>query len=270
MTSAIWQESELRDRLARGFCEGIDLIRISGGWSLVTPFLFRDGDGLPIILEKRREGWRLSDRGATAGQLFHDNFNWSAAKVERLRRFVENGGARLEDWVITMELAAEPTSEDVAAFIAVLSTVAVLPVVEEDSTTERFRTKARNSITDLLRPECKVIPNWHHPNRDRSKAYRADLHMANPSGGEPPVVAFFVGTSQAAAGVTATLFRYRTWDLEELPVVACRAESVTSSDTLFRLEDAVGDRGAVVKVRDGSVNQLARKLASFGVPVATS
>lgn len=268
MTSAVSRTSELAARLSDGFCRQMRVHEIDGGWSLSTPFLFPDGDGLPIIIENQGDVWRLTDRGATAGQLFFDDYVWSDAKKARLQRFVEHGGAELSGWVITMALTEPPTAYDVADFVVALSSVLALPAVDEDAKSEQFRTKTRDVVTGLLRPECKAVKNWW-PEKDSHRAYRADLHV-NPNDRSRPFAAFFVGSPSSAAGVTATLFRYRAWELPELALVMVRSSTVSSDDVLYRLEDALEGEGTLIKVGDNGNKALIEELHKAGLPLMST
>ena len=46
-----------------------------GQWAIFTPFTYRDGDGMSVVLAKDDEGWKLTDNGFTVFHCFVDEFD---------------------------------------------------------------------------------------------------------------------------------------------------------------------------------------------------
>lgn len=91
----------------------------AGGWSIGTPFIYGDGDGLPVVLERHEEGWRFTDRGSAASHLFFDEVKVTPDVMAFLRRLADaNGYGFSDDGVLTSEWFDDiPDVFDLADFI---------------------------------------------------------------------------------------------------------------------------------------------------------
>src|SRR5438874_343447 len=103
----------LRD-LKTEWCDSFSLIPVDDNtWSIASPFLMPDGDGLAIILRHTSSGWQLSDDGMTASRAFAE-LDVTAAREARLRAAADLWGIELAEWVVQINLAGAPEASDIA------------------------------------------------------------------------------------------------------------------------------------------------------------
>lgn len=108
------------EALAEQFRSKITMYELDdGSFSFCSPFIYGDGDGLPIVLEHVDEGWRLTDRGGAASHLFFDDIKLTAKRLAFIRRVAEIDGYLMsEHYELSTEPQAEmPNAFDVADFI---------------------------------------------------------------------------------------------------------------------------------------------------------
>ena len=65
----------LADKLAMQWCESLTFSATrQGALAISTPFLFRDGDVLPVFVTySSDDGWKISDQGQTQQRAFPSN-----------------------------------------------------------------------------------------------------------------------------------------------------------------------------------------------------
>jgi hypothetical protein len=102
-----------------------------GGWSIGTPFIYGDGDGLPVVLEHGAGGWRFTDRGSAASHLFYDDVEVTPAVLAFLQRLADAGGYGFDGGVLTSEWTADmPTVFDLADFIQAVAQIQAARALE--------------------------------------------------------------------------------------------------------------------------------------------
>jgi hypothetical protein len=256
----------IRSRLLGPFCSMLDVTELSdGAFALSTPFLFPDGDGYPIVLERENGGWRFTDRGGAAGHLFFDDVDVTDYRLNFMRRAVERDGLSLsEDYVLSSDTYAEvPTAVELADFLQAVARVGSVTALER-VTADRYLSTIRDQVKSWI-PEGLRVPNWH-PREDGRGHYPADLWVASerPS----PVIMFFVASALKASTSTISLMQYREWGIDHVPVVAYKPRSLTSP-SVFRLQNAVRHDEHVVPVSPGDLGYrgLRRVLQESGVAI---
>lgn len=247
------------DRLLRDFCGALSVQPLQdGSFSLATPFLFGDGDALPIIAEHSDDGWRLTDRGGAAAHLFFDDIELTEARMNALGRLAGSDGCELDNsLVLAADLDAAPSAYDLADFIQAVAHIGAIAGLERRQPYQWYVTQVREEVETWV-PEQSVERQWTPP-EDTVKAYRADLKITAPQ----DVVIFIAGTDDKADRSALTARMYKDWEVPVIPVAAYNPATVTSA-SVTHLQDFVGDQ-AVVPVEPGDYMRFRRALADVGV-----
>jgi hypothetical protein len=257
-------ESEIREEIFGRFCDLLKVYALrDGAFSLATPFMFGDGDGLPVILEPVESGWRLTDRGNASGHLFFDQ-DMTEARWDFVRRIADYDGLNISDqFVLSSDVFDSlPSAIDVADFIqsvARLGAVGGFAVRPQD----RYITKVRTEVQRWLPRGVARDEHWNDPTHDPYKTYTADLRVASA---ERPVVMFFVATDKKASDSALALTKYHEWGLQVRQLIAYRPG--LSRPSRRRLEDSVDDPLFVVGVPQDEPDFLRSFLPRIGLELA--
>lgn len=228
------QVGDIHERLMREFCSMLDVTPLPGGaFALSTPFLFGDGDGLPVILEPDHDGWRFSDRGGAASHLFFDEDEMTPARWGFVRRSAESDGLNLSDtYVLTSDAYDSlPTAVDLADFIQAVARVGAVGAMERHPHEAYIRT-VRTEVVRWLPDNVAAEHPWHHP-ADRLRTYPADLHITRypvrGASGEIPLALFFVAGDLKASNSALAAAAYQRWPSEVVSVAAYRPGLIAPS-----------------------------------------
>lgn len=255
--------------LANQWCQSVRVERMTdGAYSVSTPFTYPDGDAYPLVVERLRGGWRLSDRGFAIGHLGYDELELTATRLRQLDRFAsENGYAFHEDRGVEITLDARPTPEDLADFIELVARISGIGMhVTAEREAERFGTRVRARVRDWLapRPATAARDNWWPQTEIHGASFRADLWIPTD---DRPVVAFFAGSVPTAEKSMNTAGQYRRWELPVKPLLI--HNGVLKSDHIYRAQTVLDDETAVIRVREQASEtgfmELRNRLAAAGV-----
>src|SRR4051812_37020673 len=115
----------------------LDVTELADGssFALSTPFLFPDGDGYPVVLERSDAGWRFTDRGGSAGHLFFDDVELTEYRLNFVRRLARQDGLTLSnDFILSSDVYAElPTPVELADFIQAVARVGGAAALERQT-----------------------------------------------------------------------------------------------------------------------------------------
>lgn len=254
-------------KLRHDWCDALTVEELPGGALMaVTPFLFPDGDSFPILLERTRAGWRISDGGVAVSHLQFAELDLTEGRRRLLERFAAAQGGSVIGDVLSLAFDEFPRVDDIAYFVQLISQIAGMPL--HDSTErdpEQFRTRAIRTIEEWLSDPSLAERNWH-ADEDKRQLFPADLRLET---GQIPVVAFFAGSAQKAERSMSYVGQYSKWGLHVKPILAYAG--TMQSDTKFRAQEVLGDDAAVVQVDEAltttAYQGLSRVLASNGVPI---
>lgn len=264
----------LNEQLKREWCDAFSVSQLpDGSFTVTTPFLSGDGDGYPVVIDRRQGGWQLSDRGIAISNLRFGELEITQGRLQQIDRFATEQGCSNEAGVLTMSLAQAPTIEDIADFIELLAQVSGLPrhvAAERDS--ERFGTRARDRVLSWLPQddlERWAMRSWAPTSMPHGDLFPADLYL-RAKDARPGVVAFFAGSTQKADRSLLSVSQYRHWGIDYVrPVLA--HNGTLNSETIYRAQTTIADDSRVVEVNEVAAETgylaLQRKLQELGVPV---
>lgn len=257
------------DDLVERWCGSFGLEEVdSGVWSVVSPMLYGDGDGLPVFITHSGGEWALTDLGMATSHLFFDDFEYTAARLQQLQRAVESTGASIDgDHRITFGLDEAPTVFDIGDFFQVVAQVqGVARSLMGDTGTSRYRTQLRESLSQMLEEHYlteQCVENWV-PETSGQARYRVDLKL--PTDGDP-VALFVASTSDRARSAAIVVDQCRRSDVPIRPLLAYKGSPQMADDALLTFRDYAGDEQSSIEVDANAPFPLARRLSSLGVPV---
>lgn len=255
--------------ILRQLCTSFQLHQVDERrWSIGSPFLYEDGDGLPVFLEERSEGgWTVTDQGMAFSHLFFDDFEYTDARLRTLQRVVDGWGYDIDRDThrISVDLSDDPSAYQIADFIQVLCEVrgaATAAITEKQS--QQYRTQMRRRVKERLRGPG-VEEFWAPASLQRTNAFRADLRLETDQ--EAPVVLFLASTSERATRAALTVDQFRKVGTPMAPLMAY--DHHVSSDAVWIFQEyAQGGDESALPVEVDSDAHLARRLANMGVPIA--
>lgn len=258
------------DHLIEALCESFTVDRLDDTrWSIGTPLLYNDGDGLPVIASCVDGQWRLSDNGYATSHLFFDDFDHTPAREDALRRVVERQRMMMDDkFVITCELNGPPDPYDIGDFLQVVAQIQGVayasPTVERES---NYRTIMRETVTAAL-TDPDFEENWPLPESPQRRAsYSVDLRIGS---GPDLVPTFFASTIAHVRYSTLTWVELLERGIDTgRPVLAINGHAKIPGNDIMAFRDRAGD-DAVITASAGDVRPVLRVLAERGVPLVAA
>jgi hypothetical protein len=256
----------LHEQLKHDWCDSFSIEELpDGGLTVTTPFAFGDGDGYPVVVERREGRWRITDRGLAVSHLQFSELEFTGGRRQQIGRIAVAHGYSFVDDVLAFDLDDLPSVEDIADFLVLVAQVSGLPLQVPERESDQFRTRAREHVRRWLADPESAKPNWQPP-RPKGDLFPADLMIPAP---QRSVVAFFAGSNQKADRSMAFVGQYLRWGLEVKPLLA--HNGTLSSDTIYRAQTTLDDDSAVVEVQERAAEtgylRLRRTLAGLGVLV---
>lgn len=252
----------IADTLKHQWCDAFDLIPIdSNRWSVVTPFLFPDGDGYSVILERVGGSWFINDYGATESRVFAEPGSWTESRFERLQVTLSLFGLDVKDHQISMRLDSDPDPFEIARYLKGLISAHNAALPAERAAQEAYTRKLRSVVIDHLDQSVTSKKDWTAV-EDRRRLYKTDLRLLTP---EEPWSLFLIGNETKAERAVTVANKLREWGELGRALIAVRPG--LNSSSVYRLQDAVGE-DAVKEVDASNDRRALSVLGQAGVPVA--
>ena len=243
-------------------------------WVVHSPFLYEDGDSLPIFVSNEGGRWYLTDRGMTISHLYFDEFEYSEARYRSIRQVVDYHYAEIaDDHKITMPLDSMPTLFDLGDFLQLVSQIQVVAIVSHtEREQERYSKIIRSSIKDSVNvPGSRILVenNWYSPSvSDRSKGkYVIDTRLSSEGNGVGPINVFAASTDYRAALSTLTMQMVRPYDKNACFILAAHPGRV-GEVAIARFEDATNGSDAVARVTPNDLTPLYDTLRNRGIRIS--
>lgn len=231
-----------------------------------TPFLFGDGDGYPVALERNGEGWRLTDMGGTASHLAMDDVDFTPARLELLVDIAEGSGFEFDELVLSRIQPDMPNHFDIADLLQAIAQLSAIRYLSRDQVRRLYRDDVSKFIEDHV-PTANRVLRWRPPTDSRG-VYAADalLRPSHPS--LTPTTLFAVGNAEQAERATISILMHKRWELDVQPLVVFdrRVANRIGSPRIFHLQDAAGDE-SVVAVTPGQWLPIERQLEERHIPL---
>ena len=208
------EPAEIERDFRRKVCDQLSLEGEGDGRYIVnTPFSFDDGDSLTIVLQKKEEGWVLTDEGHVYIHLSYDLDEKALKEGTRqeiisdtLRYFaVEDRGGEL-----VLPVHADNFGNALYSFVQALLRISNLTFLNREQVARVFESDFKAFLSEIV-PEERRIFGWHHPIHDPSAHYPADCYV---NGSATPTVIFALNSDASVQAATISLLQYEKWAFE--------------------------------------------------------
>lgn len=186
--------------------EGLERFRV------FTPFLFEDGDHLPIVLKQEGDKWVLSDEGHTYLHLTYDIEERDLERGAR-QKLIANAlsafGIDDRDGELVLPIPEQEYGDALYSFIQGLMKITDVTYLSR----ERVRSTFLEDFTSLLSetvPEGRRQFEWFDVQRDPRGMYTVDCRI---NGAPRPLFVFALPSDDRTRDATITLLQFEKWGL---------------------------------------------------------
>jgi hypothetical protein len=215
-----------------------------GALLVSSPFLYRDGDGLPVYLETDKNGKpMLTDKGHSLMRLSYD------MDVDKV---VENRGNRndlFKSALFTGQVKNHAgrlvrsidentdVAQAVFRFIQTMIRVNDLEYLNKERVRSTFKDDVHDFVMRAVGSEA-VNENWSDPENDPDDIYPADYKIDRP---DRPVALFALTSDSAARDATISALHYEKWglNLDKAGIMETSGKLTEKVESKFR--DAADD-----------------------------
>lgn len=194
-------------------CAQVHLVEESASrFRVSTPFLFDDGDHLPIVLKREGARWVLTDEGHT---YMHLTYDLEEADLHRGNREVIISNALSAFGVADQGGELRLPIENGEYGGALYSFVQALLKISDVSylTRERVRSTFVEDLHELLSdvvPQGDITLDWHDSDRDPTALHTVDFRVWAP---KKPVFVFALANDDKTRDATIALFEFERWGI---------------------------------------------------------
>jgi hypothetical protein len=186
--------------------EGIDRYRV------FTPFMFDDGDHLPIVLRREQDHWVLSDEGHTFMHLTYDLEEKDLQRGTR-QQIIENAlsafTVRDRNGELVLTVGEDQFGEALYSFIQALLRVADVAYLARERVRSTFLDDFRTFIQEHVR-ERRLAFDWHSTEHDPDAKYTVDCRI---NGTASPLFAYALPNDDKVRDATIALLQFERWGL---------------------------------------------------------
>lgn len=257
--------AQLRDQCGEAF-------DVTGGderLDIHVPFFLPDGDGMVIVAERGRDGWRLTDDGMTSAYLETQQVEWTNQRLWLAEDAAGAHGVKLDAGALVKPLSTAPDWYDLAEFIQSITHLTSVEFAgQRQPQGEQFRTLTTARLKTIVADEQLVIPRYRDKQRDREGDYAADQGVyARADAPRPSVLTFAVGSAATSAEVAIRARQWREWEHEVPRLIVVREGAGVHAKQWRYLRDASPN---VMTWADDDDQAVRDFLADFDVPLAAA
>jgi len=190
----------------RKVCEGIDLNSEGKNRYIVfTPFMFDDGDHLPILLKQENDKWLLTDEGHTFMHVSYDEINVEhGTRCKIIDTVLLGYGIKNIEGELIVNIENDNYGDALYSFIQGLIKITDISYL----TRERVRSTFLEDFKNLLEtkvPEEKRMFDYSDPTHDPGRKYIVDCRV---NGVKRPLFVFAIPNDDKCRDATITCLQY--------------------------------------------------------------
>ena len=230
--------------LERHFSDGVcGQVRIRGDgtdrFRVFAPFLFDDGDHLPIVLKRDHSRWVLSDEANTLMRLTYEideSDLWKGTRGTIINAAISTFGIENRDGELIRGVTANGYGEAFFAFSQAILQIADVTYLSRDRVKSTFIDDFHRLLSDAAPPDrCDF--DWHHPIHDPMAIYGVDCRI---SGGQSDLVVHALTGDAKTRDATIALHQFATWPITIRSVAIFEDQEKIGRDVLARFSDVSG------------------------------
>ena len=216
-------------------CEKINLISEGiNRYIVFTPFMFDDGDHLPILLKQDNGQWYLSDEGHTFMHVSYDEIDIEKGTRSKIIDTVL-GSYRIKN--IEGELRTYVENENYGdalySFIQGLIKITDISYLTRERVRSTFIEDFRNLLEEKI-PEDRRIFDYSDPQHDLEKKYIVDCRI---NGSKRPLFVFAVPNDDKCRDATITCLQYEKFGFPFVATAIFENQEEINRRVLARFSD---------------------------------
>lgn len=186
--------------------EGVDRYRV------FTPFMFDDGDHLPIVLKRVGGDWVLSDEGHTYMHLTYD-LEEKALQSGTRQKLVANALSGFavadRDGELTVRVVDNRYGDALYNFVQALLKITDVTYLSRERVRSTFLEDFRAFMEEQV-PEKRREFDWHDRKHDPEGKYVADCRV---NGRRRPLLVFALPGDDRVRDATISILQYEHWGI---------------------------------------------------------
>ena len=211
--------------------EGMERFRV------FTPFLFEDGDHLPIILKKKGSQWVLSDEAHTYMHLTYDIDERDLHGGTR-QKIISNALSTFQiedrDGELVLEVPDARYGDALYSFVQALLKISDVSYLSRERVRSTFMEDFRALLSEAASEERRSF-DWSDPDHDPTGMYTVDCRI---NGMSRPLFVYALTNDGKTRDATITLLQFEKWDIPFRSLAIFEDQESINRKVLARFSDA--------------------------------
>jgi len=235
--------------------EGVDRFRV------FSPFMFEDGDHLPIILKRAGKSWVLTDEGHT---YMHLTYDLDEKDLQRgTRQTIITGALSAfsvldHDGELTLEISDGGYGDALYSFIQALLKITDVNYLSRERVRSTFMEDFRAFMEAQVPAERREF-DWCDKKHDPDGKYAVDCRV---NGSARPLLVFALPGDDRVRDATISILQFERWDAQFRTMAVFEEQEEVNRKVLARFSDVCEKQFSSLASRDRIGRYLADVLAS--------
>ena len=201
---------------------------------VLTPFMFDDGDHLPIILKKENGQWYLSDEGHTFMHVSYDEIDVDKGTRRKiidtvlLSYGIENREGELRSYVKEKDFG-----DTIYSFIQGLIKITDISYLKRERVRSTFFEDFKNLLETKVSEERRVF-DYNNPVHDPERKYIVDCRI---NGAKRPLYVFAVPNDDRCRDATITCLQHEKFGIPFIATAIFENQEEINRRVLSRFSD---------------------------------
>jgi hypothetical protein len=234
-------------------------------FAIVTPMAFDDGDLLPVILRKHKDGWYLTDEGHTFLQLTYEleeaDFQQPTRK-EIINRTLLSFGVQNRDGELVLPISDQKYGDALYTFLQALVKIDDIRYLSREHARSTFIEDVRHMVRRVASPKREVIYNWHDPVRDPPGIYPVDCKV---NGSGTPLFIFALANDARVAIAALSLHMFDKWKIQNKSIGIFEDQAKLDSKMVARFTDVCNKPFSNIAVAEKEIVRFFPELGTSDV-----
>jgi hypothetical protein len=235
--------------------EGVDRFRV------FSPFMFEDGDHLPIILKRIGSHWLLTDEGHTFMHLTYDLDEKDLQRGTRqtiITKALSAFSVMDHDGELTLEISDGQYGDALYSFIQALLKVTDVNYLSRERVRSTFMEDFRTFMEERV-PATRREFDWNDKKHDPEGKYAVDCRV---NGSPRPLLVFALPGDDKVRDATISILQFERWNEQFRTMAVFAEQEEVNRKVLARFSDVCEKQFSSLASRDRIGKYLSGVLAS--------